>query len=56
MVLRVEKSAVHSLSPHLQSLPDLRLKPTTFGLQVRLFNPVVPKPFSLAYSLITNIL
>ncbi len=23
-------------SPHLQSLPDLRLEPTTFGLQVRL--------------------
>ncbi len=29
------ESAGHSL-PHLQSLPDLRLKPTTFGLQVRL--------------------
>ncbi len=24
-------------SPHLQSLPDLRLEPTTFGLQVRLY-------------------
>ncbi len=30
------ESAVHSL-PHLQSLPDMRLEPTTFGLRVRLW-------------------
>ncbi len=37
-------SAGHSL-PHLQSLPDLRLEPMTFGLQVRLYplGPVCPK-------------
>ncbi len=31
------ESAVHSQS-HLQSLPDLRFEPTTFGLQVWLSN------------------
>ncbi len=37
VVLRVEKPLdIHS--PHLQSLPDLRLEPATFGLQVRLSN------------------
>ncbi len=35
VVLRVERVLVIH-SPHLQSLPDLRLKPTTFGLQVQL--------------------
>ncbi len=34
-VLRVERVLVIH-SPHLQSLPDLRLEPTTFGLQVQL--------------------
>ncbi len=37
VVLKVEESAGYSL-PHLQFLPDLRLKPATFGLQVRLSN------------------
>ncbi len=32
------KRALYIHSPHLQSLPDLRIEPTTFGLQVRLFN------------------
>ncbi len=32
------KRALVIYSPHLQSLPDLRLKPATFGLQVRLSN------------------
>ncbi len=35
VVLRVERALVIH-SPHLQSLPDLRLEPATFGLQVRL--------------------
>ncbi len=37
VVLRVEKVLVIH-SPHLQSLPDLRLEPTNFGLQIRLSN------------------
>ncbi len=37
MVLRVER-ALYIYFPHLQSLPDLRFEPTTFGLQVRLSN------------------
>ncbi len=42
------ESTGHSL-PHLQSLLDLRLKPTTFGIQVRLsIRPrLPPPPFSL---------
>ncbi len=35
VVLRVER-ALDIHSPHLQSVPDLRLEPATFGLQVRL--------------------
>ncbi len=35
VVLKVER-ALDIHSPHLQSLPDLRLEPTTFGLQARL--------------------
>ncbi len=37
MVLKEERALVIH-SPHLQSLPDLRFKPTTFGLRVRLSN------------------
>ncbi len=37
VVLRVERALVNH-SPHQQSLPDLRFKPTTFGLQVQLSN------------------
>ncbi len=37
MVLRVER-ALYIQSPHLQSLPDLRLELATFGLRVRLSN------------------
>ncbi len=37
MVLRVERALVNH-SPHQQSLPDRRFKPTTFGLQVQLSN------------------
>ncbi len=37
MVLRVERALVIH-SPHLQSLPDMRLEPATFGLQVWLSN------------------
>ncbi len=37
VVLRVER-ALYIHSPHRQSLPDLRLEPATFGLQVRLSN------------------
>ncbi len=37
MVLKVERVLfIHN--PHLQSLPDLRFEPTTFGLQVWLSN------------------
>ncbi len=35
MVLKVERALIIN-SPHLQFLPDLRLEPATFGLQVRL--------------------
>ncbi len=37
VVLSVER-ALDIHSPHLQSLPDLRLEPATFRLQVRLSN------------------
>ncbi len=37
MVLKEER-ALYIHSPHLQFLPDLRLKPTTFGLRVWLSN------------------
>ncbi len=37
VVLRV-KRALFIHSPHLQSLPELRLEPVTFGLQVQLSN------------------
>ncbi len=36
-VLKVER-ALYIHCPHLQFLPDLRLKPTTFGLRARLSN------------------
>ncbi len=36
MVSKVER-ALYIHSPHLQSLPDMRLEPTTFGLRVRLW-------------------
>ncbi len=38
VVLRVERVLDIHPHPHWQSLPDMRFKPETFGLQVRLFN------------------
>ncbi len=43
VILRVERVLVIH-SPHLQSLPDLRFEPTTFGLQVQLsIRPRLPQ-------------